>query len=66
MVNGQIKLLSLKMAARLNLRHMAKFEAIDVEGRGHSLVDFPVAAAKEQAIKYLGNDLRLAGKKVVI
>jgi cytosine/adenosine deaminase-related metal-dependent hydrolase len=66
MVNGQIKLLSLKMAARLNLRNMARFEAIEVEGRGRSLVDFPVAAAKEEAIKYLGNDLRLAGKRVAV
>lgn len=66
MVNGQIKLLSFKMAARLNLRNMTRFEAIEVEGRGRSLVDFPVAAAKEQAIKYLGNDLQLAGKKVTV
>ena len=66
MVNGQIKLLSFKMAARLNLRNMTRFEAIEVEGRGRSLVDFPVKTAKEQAIKYLGDELRLAGKKVTV
>ncbi len=66
MVNGQIKLLSFKMAARLNLRNMTRFETIDVESRGRSLVDFPVAAAKAEAVKYLGNDLRLAGKRIAV
>lgn len=66
MVNGQIKLLSRRMAARLNLRNMTRFEPIEVEGRGRSLVDAPIADAKEQAIKCLKKELRLAGKRVVV
>lgn len=66
MVNGHIKLLSHQMAARLNLRNMTRFEPIEVEGRGRSLVDAPISDAKEQAIKYLKEDLRLAGKRVAV
>lgn len=65
-INGRIKLLSLKMAARLDLRDMTRFEAVEVESRGRSLIDAPVAAAKEQALKHLGAELRLAGKRVTI
>jgi cytosine/adenosine deaminase-related metal-dependent hydrolase len=66
MVNGEIKLLSFRMAARFKLRNMTRFEAISVEGRGRSFVDFPVASAKGQAIKHLGDDLRLAGKQIAV
>ena len=54
------------MAARLNFRGIARFEAIEVEGRGRSYIDFPVTALKQQTTKYLGKRFLLAGKRVSV
>jgi cytosine/adenosine deaminase-related metal-dependent hydrolase len=66
LLNGEIKLLSASMAARLNFRGIARFEAIEVEGRGRSYIDFPVTALKQQTTKYLGKRFLLAGKRVSV
>jgi cytosine/adenosine deaminase-related metal-dependent hydrolase len=66
LLNGEIKLLSASMAARLNFRGIARFEAIEVEGRGRSYIDFPVTALKQQTTKYLGKRFLLAGRRVSV
>jgi imidazolonepropionase-like amidohydrolase len=64
LLNGQIKLLSAKMAAQLNLRRSANFEAIEVDGRGRSFIDCPLTVLKQQTTKHLGKKFLLAGKRV--
>lgn len=64
-VNGRIKLLSWQMADRLHLRGVPNFEAIEVEGRGLYLIACPVSSLAARTRKHLGNDFRLAGKKLV-
>ncbi len=65
-LNGSIKLLSFRLADRLNLWNLAGFEPIGVEGRGWSFIDCQVTAATEQVTRYLGGDFRLAGRKVMV
>lgn len=65
-LNGSIKLLSFKMADRLNLWNLKGFEPIGVEGRGWSLIECPVSTAAAQVVRHLGSGFRLAGKKVVV
>lgn len=64
-LRGRIKLLSSRMADWLCLRKLPNFQAIEVEGRGRYLIACRVAALAARTRKHLGNDFRLAGKKLV-
>jgi cytosine/adenosine deaminase-related metal-dependent hydrolase len=66
MVNGRVKLLSDEMANRLSAADLSGFEPIEIEGRGHFLVDCRVSEAFNCAVQHLGADFRLAGKRVLI
>jgi cytosine/adenosine deaminase-related metal-dependent hydrolase len=66
LLSGQVKLLSAKMAAQLNFHGSARFEAIEVEGRGRSLIDCRLAALKQQTTRHLGKKFLLAGKRVSV
>lgn len=66
MVNGRIKLLSNEMANRLSAADLSGFEPIEIEDRGHFLIDCRVSEAFNCAVQHLGADFRLAGKRVLI
>lgn len=64
-LSGRIKLVSSRMADRLNLRRLPNFQPIEVEGRGRYLIACGVSALAARTRRHLGNDFRLAGKKIV-
>ena len=66
MVNGRVKLLSDEMANRLSTTDLSGFEPIEIEDRGHFLIDCRVSEAFNCAVQHLGADFRLAGKRVLI
>jgi cytosine/adenosine deaminase-related metal-dependent hydrolase len=65
LVNGRIKLFSPGMADRLKLWSLPGFEAIELEGRGRWFIECRVSVLLERAKRVLGEDFRLAGKKVI-
>lgn len=64
-LNGRIKLLSVEMAAQLNLGNLPGFDTIEVQGRGRYLIACRVFALAERTRKKLGNHFQLAGKQVI-
>jgi cytosine/adenosine deaminase-related metal-dependent hydrolase len=64
LVSGRIKLLSARMADRLKLGRLPAFESIEVEGRGRYLISCRVSALAAHARRRLGEEFRLAGKRV--
>ena len=63
-VNGRVKLLSRQIAERLRLRRLPSFEPIKVDGRGEYLISCRMSALAAHARKQLGEEFRLAGKRI--
>jgi cytosine/adenosine deaminase-related metal-dependent hydrolase len=64
LVSGRVKLVSPRMADRLKFRRLPSFESIEVNGRGEYLVSCRISALAAHARKQLGEEFRLAGKRV--
>ena len=64
-LNGRVKLFSARMADRLRFCGTGGFEAIHLEGRGRLYVAYRVAAFADRVKRHLGENFRLAGKKVM-
>jgi hypothetical protein len=63
-VGGRIRLISPDLARQLPAAVRHRFQLLRVENRPPVLVDADVRALRRAAVKHLGNDLRLAGKRV--
>lgn len=64
LVGGKVKLISLALADRINLRNARHLNRIEVEGRGEWLIDCDVAALEAPAKWVLGEGFRLARHRV--
>jgi cytosine/adenosine deaminase-related metal-dependent hydrolase len=64
-VAGRIRLISRELAAQLPAAERRRFQPLHVENRAPVLVDADVRALRLAAVKYLGRDLRLAGKRIL-
>jgi cytosine/adenosine deaminase-related metal-dependent hydrolase len=64
-VAGRIRLISPELAAQLPFAERRRFQLLHVEGRPPVLVDADVRSLRRAAAKYLGEDLRLAGKRIL-
>ena len=63
---GRIRLISPELAAQLPVRERRRFQLLHVENRSPVLVDADVAKLRRSAARYLGSDLRLAGKRLLV
>jgi cytosine/adenosine deaminase-related metal-dependent hydrolase len=61
---GQLKLASEAWAGRLPPQQLRGFQRIEVEGRGRFLIDCDVSALAAETRRILGDDFRLAGRRV--
>ncbi|MEI9974056.1 MAG: hypothetical protein WDO73_19595 [Ignavibacteriota bacterium] len=64
-VGGRIRLISPELAQQLPRLERRRLQSLHVENRDPVLVDAPVARLRRAAAKYLGSDLRLAGKRIL-
>ena len=64
-VARRIHLISPELARQLPARERRSFQLLHVEGRPPVLVRADVRSLRRTAEKYLGRDLRLAGKRVL-
>jgi cytosine/adenosine deaminase-related metal-dependent hydrolase len=64
-VAGRIRLISRELAAQLPSAERRRFQPLHLEGRPPVLVDAPVRSLRRAAAKYLGRELRLAGKRIL-
>jgi cytosine/adenosine deaminase-related metal-dependent hydrolase len=64
-VRGRIRLISPELAEQLPPGDRSRFQMLQVEGRPPVLVDADVRRLRRAAMKQLGGDLRLAGKRVL-
>lgn len=62
---GRIRLISPELASQLPAGERRRFQMLHVEGRQPVLVDADVRMLRRAAIKHLGRDLWLAGKRVL-
>jgi cytosine/adenosine deaminase-related metal-dependent hydrolase len=62
---GRARLASQELAGQLPTATRRRMQWLAVEGRPPVLVDADVRALRRAAVKHLGNDLRLAGKRVL-
>jgi hypothetical protein len=65
-VAGRIRLISPELARQLPLAARRKFQRLHLEGRPPVLVDAPVRQLRRAASRHIGQDLRLAGKRVLV
>jgi hypothetical protein len=63
---GRIRLIDPNLAQQLPARVRSRFQPLTVEGRATVLVDADVRTLYRAAARHLGNDLRLAGKRVLV
>lgn len=63
---GRMKLVSLAAADHLRLERLRHFQPITVEGRGKWLIDCDVSSLQNTAFQSLGNDVRLAGRRIAV
>jgi hypothetical protein len=63
-VAGRIRLISPELAEQLPKSERRRFQILHVENRQPVLVDADVRRLRRAAAKHLGNDLRLAGKRI--
>ena len=61
---GQLKLASEAWAGRLPPEQLRGFQRIEVEGRGRFLIDCDVSALASETRRILGDDFRLACRRV--
>jgi len=64
-VAGRIRLISPELAEQLSKPERRRFQILQVEGRPPVLVDADVTGLRRAAAEHLGDDLRLAGKRVL-
>ena len=64
-VGGRIRLISPELAEQLPKVERRRFQLLHVENRSPVLVDADVARLRRAAAKHLGEDLRLAGKRIL-
>jgi hypothetical protein len=64
-VAGRIRLISPELAGQLPAAERRRFQPLHVEGRTPVLVDADIRALRRAAVKHLGADLRLAGKRIL-
>ncbi|PWT98026.1 MAG: amidohydrolase [Terriglobia bacterium] len=64
-IAGRIRLISPELARQLPYRVRRRFQPLHLEGRAPVLVDAPVRALRRAAVRHLGSELRLAGKRVL-
>jgi cytosine/adenosine deaminase-related metal-dependent hydrolase len=62
---GRVRLASPELAIQLRAPVRRRLQPLAVEGRPIVLVDADVQALRRAAVKHLGSDLRLAGKRVL-
>jgi cytosine/adenosine deaminase-related metal-dependent hydrolase len=63
-VAGRIRLISPDLAAQLSSAARRRLQLLHIENRPPVLVDADVHGLRRAAAKHLGNDLRLAGKRI--
>jgi hypothetical protein len=64
-VAGRIRLISPELAEQLPKAERRRFQPLHLENRAPVLVDADVRGLRRAAAKYLGSDLRLAGKRIL-
>jgi cytosine/adenosine deaminase-related metal-dependent hydrolase len=64
-VAGRIRLISPELAEQLPHAERRRFQSLHVEGRPRVLVDADIRKLRRAAAKHLGEDLRLAGKRLL-
>jgi cytosine/adenosine deaminase-related metal-dependent hydrolase len=64
-VAGRIRLISPELAEQLPRAERKRFQVLQVEHRPPVLVDADVAGLRRAAAKHLGEELRLAGKRIL-
>ena len=64
-VGGRIRLISPELASQLPNAERRRFQMLRIENRPAVLVDADVARLRRSAAKFLGSDLRLAGKRIL-
>ncbi len=64
-VAGRIRLISPDLASQLPARARRGFQLLHIENRPPALVNAPVRQLRRAAAKHLGQDLRLAGKRIL-
>jgi hypothetical protein len=62
---GRVRLASPDLARQLRARVRRRLQPLAVEGRPPVLVDADVGTLRRAAVKHLGSDLRLAGRRVL-
>jgi len=65
-MGGRIRLIAPDLAGQLPREVHRHFQLLEVDGRPPVLVDAPVRALCRAARRHLGNELRLAGKRVLV
>jgi len=64
-IAGRIRLISPDLARQLPWTERRRFQLLHVENRPPVLVDADIRGLRRAAAKYLGQDLRLAGKRIL-
>jgi cytosine/adenosine deaminase-related metal-dependent hydrolase len=62
---GRIRLISPELARQLTPRERRRLQPLTVEGRAPVLVDADIRMLRRTAVKHLGPELRLAGKRLL-
>jgi hypothetical protein len=65
-VAGRIRLISPDLARQLPFQARRRFQVLRVENRPTVLVDADVRQLRRTAAKHLGQELRLAGKRILV
>jgi cytosine/adenosine deaminase-related metal-dependent hydrolase len=64
-IGGRIRLISPELSRQLPASERRRFQKLHLEGREPVLVDADVRRLRRAAAKHLGDDLRLAGKRIL-
>ena len=64
-IRNRIRLISEELAVQLPRAERRALQRLSIEGRPPVFVDAPVRFLRRTAVKYLGSDVRLAGKRVL-
>jgi cytosine/adenosine deaminase-related metal-dependent hydrolase len=64
-VAGRIRLISPELAVQLPASKRRRLQLLHIENRSPVLVDADVRGLRRAAVKHLGSDLRLAGKRIL-
>jgi hypothetical protein len=64
-VAGRIRLISPDLAGQLPSSERRRFQLLRIDNRPPVLVDADVRGLRRDAVKHLGQDIRLAGKRIL-